>query len=110
MLGKGLVENDLALREQLGDATIVNVGWCEVYEPRMPMVAVVPREESRAELAPVLVADEAVWVVSPVLHGSDLGLGERIVVARSRTVESVTSRSRNNCSTAFSLGTALRSA
>ncbi len=87
VFGECLVENELALFKQLGDTAVVNVGWCEVRQPRVPMIVVVPREESRAELAAVLVAGEAIWVVLPVLHRSELGLGERIVVARSGTAE-----------------------
>ena len=47
----------------------------------MAVLFVVPVKEAAAEVEAVVIADESVWEVGPVLEGLELAFGEGVVVA-----------------------------
>ena len=63
---------------------VVDIGRGVHPDPGMAMILVVPAVEPCAERAGVLEGAEPLGEVGPVLQGLELGLGERVVIARMR--------------------------
>ena len=74
------VEHILALPQKVFRLTIVNRRWRQQTYTGMTVLLVIPLKKTLTESTTVLDAPKAVRELRPIFHGSELALGEVIVV------------------------------
>ena len=85
----GRIEYELTLLNDLAGLTIVNHGRGEHADTAMPMILVVPREETLRMGAAVLDRAKAIRKIGPVLEGPELAFREWIVIGNIRSAVSL---------------------
>lgn len=89
MISVSGIKHGLPLEDKLSSLAIVDSGGSQQLEAGVMVPLVIPGEELLAETAAILNRTKAVRVFRAILHGFEVGFGERVVIGDVRTAVSL---------------------